>query len=571
MRRLLVASGVAILTAVWTFALAPWHAVQAQGKVRNGRMSSARPVELRGGPKGLVKTAAGLPIGGLMVQLISQKTSIRTTVYTDETGRYEFPKLDAGDYVLRIARPLEFRRYQRDNVRINGATPLSDIVVERVSQSEFLPPTPDILPQLTGAEWVVNMPGSAYEKKTFVNTCGLGCHTIDYPFRVRFDEAGWRTIVDRMNGYRTLIRPTRANEGYSAQGNPAQDLVVSWLSRIRGLESPVPPIKPFPRPTGAATRVVVTEYELPWSTVNVHDVAGDAAGNIWFTLNRSPFIGKLDPMTGKVTEYRTPNPPPMVINLGRLGAKYTDPPGIHPGLHWIQVDHNTGIVWATNTWAEALYRLDPKTGEFQVVNTGLFGNVGLSPDGLLLWRTEQGKIKQYDTRTVMQTGKPVREFPLKTIDNTYGNFFSWDGKYFGGGQFWFDIEKGELREFTTIEGGTADRGDFDPAGNLWAGNRRVGTIRKYDPKTNVATEYSAPTPYVNFYTVRADKNGEVWAGEMSGGRIARFNPKTQRWIEYVLPTPWSLDFHSWIDNATDPPTYWYGDQYGIITRVQPLE
>ena len=54
-------------------------------------------------------------------------------------------------------------------------------------------------------------------------------------------------------------------------------------------------------------------------------------------------------------------------------------------------------------------------------------------------------------------------------------------------------------------------------------------------------------------------------------QIARLNPKTNQWIEYVLPTPWSQDYNSWIDNSTNPVTYWYGDQYGYIVRVQPLE
>src|SRR5205814_9083929 len=35
----------------------------------------------------------------------------------------------------------------------------------------------------------------------------------------------------------------------------------------------IPPIKPFPRPKGAATRVIITEYELPRFDVRVHDVA----------------------------------------------------------------------------------------------------------------------------------------------------------------------------------------------------------------------------------------------------------------------------------------------------------
>jgi streptogramin lyase len=87
----------------------------------------------------------------------------------------------------------------------------------------------------------------------------------------------------------------------------------------------------------------------------------------------------------------------------------------------------------------------------------------------------------------------------------------------------------------------------------------------------VLAQYSPPTPYIHFYSARSDKNGDIWAGEQHGGRIARFNPRTHQWIEYVMPSPWAFDVNSWIDNSTSPPTFWYGDQFGYIVRIQPLE
>ena len=127
-----------------------------------------------------------------MVQLISRKNSVRTTVYTNEVGRYEFPRLDSGDYLLhRLPRPLEFRRFQRDAIAIQGASQLDDIVLERVTDSEFLPSTPDIFSQLTEAEWLFDLPGTAQEKQALINECGSGCHSFQYQFRARFDEQGW--------------------------------------------------------------------------------------------------------------------------------------------------------------------------------------------------------------------------------------------------------------------------------------------------------------------------------------------------------------------------------------------
>src|SRR5258707_11327705 len=74
-----------------------------------------------GGAHGLVRNAKGVPVEGVGIQLISQKTAIRTTVYTGEDGHFEFPKLETGLYTLRIPRPMEFKPYVKEAVRIEGA------------------------------------------------------------------------------------------------------------------------------------------------------------------------------------------------------------------------------------------------------------------------------------------------------------------------------------------------------------------------------------------------------------------------------------------------------------------
>lgn len=525
--------------------------------------ASSRP-DLQGGARGTVKTAAGQPVGGQMVQLISKQTSIRTTVFTTPAGQYEFPRLPAGEYALRLARPLEFRPYVREGVRIDGATALPEIVVERIAQGDYLPPVPELLTQLYGAEWVANMPGTGQEKETITQTCGNACHSADYLFRVTFDEANWRKLVHRMNNYNFRWLGT-----YAPGNKEVEERVVRWLATYRAPGAEIMPIRPFPRPQGPAARAVITEYDLPWSINNqVHDVTGDREGNIWFTPNRNPYVGKLDPKTGRIALYRTPKPQiPQPFEY-----TVTDPPGVHPGTHWIEVDPK-GMVWFTDTWSANLGRLDPRTGDSRWVYWGLHGNVSMTADGRSIWRTDERKIKRYDTATVMDTGKPVQEFDLKNVRNTYGNFVSRDGRYFGGGAnniVWMDIQTGEIREVQNVVTGSSakGRGDFDRQGNLWAGSR---ALLKYDPKLNVVEYYRAPTPHVTYYAARVDKNGHVWAGEMHGGRIAKFDPDTHHWTEYQLPSPWSFDQTGWIDNSTNPPSYWYGDTYGYIVHIQPME
>src|SRR5436190_9680458 len=125
------------LTAILAFAVSLMLAATPAAHAQSGH-------KLLGGPNGLVKSSKGDRLEGIMVQLIAQKSAMRTTVYSNEDGRYEFPKLEAGTYTLRIARPLEFHPYVKEPVEIDGPTKLEDITLTRVTNAELLPPFPEI-------------------------------------------------------------------------------------------------------------------------------------------------------------------------------------------------------------------------------------------------------------------------------------------------------------------------------------------------------------------------------------------------------------------------------------------
>ena len=305
-----------------------------------------------GGPKGVVRSSTGQTLEGIMVQLISRKSAIRTTVYSDEDGRYEFPKLEPGEYTLRIARPMEFRPYVKERVRISGADQLENIILTRFMDPEpltleetaaqlsasmpspvsraMLPPLEEIAAQLTGSEWLLNLPGTGEQKKLLTENCNW-CHSYQQIFRNRYDEQGWSKIVNRMVhwGGSPLIHPSEPGRMLRED----ETKLVKWLATVRGPESKDAPFVTLPRPSGRATRAIITEYELPRLELATHDIAGDSKGNIWYTPHRSSYIGRLDPRTGAVKEYHVPLP--------------TD--GALPGEHWIYVDRND-IVWMSETW-----------------------------------------------------------------------------------------------------------------------------------------------------------------------------------------------------------------------------
>src|SRR5262249_5071740 len=278
----------------------PWYRATAQNSPTMPERGN-----LRGGPRGTVRSADGLLLEGIMVQLIAPN-AVRATVYSDEAGQYEFPQLVPGSYTLRISRPLEFQPYEREGVRVDNGAQLDDIVLRRRVQGDLLPPIDDVLAQLTGAEWVWNLPGSAEEKLTFRSTCGEGCHGYDQIMRNRYDERSWRLILFRMMNYSGSPLIVRGRQRGSTG---AEDMLVKWLARVRGPDSQLPQMHAFARPRGPATNVVVTEYELPHTLLATHDVSGDSKGNIWYSSHRTPYMGKLDPRTGIVTEYQVPPTP----------------------------------------------------------------------------------------------------------------------------------------------------------------------------------------------------------------------------------------------------------------------
>src|SRR5262249_17420256 len=64
--------------------------------------------------------------------------------------------------------------------------------------------------------------------------------------------------------------------------------------------------KRLPRPKGVATKVIITEYDLPRKEAMPHDVVVDRDGHAWYTDFGHQFVGELDPKTGKVVDHAIP-------------------------------------------------------------------------------------------------------------------------------------------------------------------------------------------------------------------------------------------------------------------------
>src|SRR5438552_11643955 len=57
--------------------------------------------------------------------------------------------------------------------------------------------------------------------------------------------------------------------------------------------------------SGRATRVIITEYDLPRKTIQPHDVILDDNGIVWFSHFAEQFLGRFDPKTLKVSDRKS--------------------------------------------------------------------------------------------------------------------------------------------------------------------------------------------------------------------------------------------------------------------------
>ncbi len=190
----------------------------------------------------------------------------------------------------------------------------------------LLPPTPAVLAQLTGAEWLLNLPGTGEEKRVFGLACNY-CHSYQQVFRNRYDARSWELIVQRMlRSSSSTLFGTRVPtpESMDRTGRPmleTEAFLANWLARVSGPDTEHAPLHYLPRERGRSTRVVITEYELPrsprrpWRRGREHLVHRPPqpvcrrAGSPHRSRRRAPDSGEGRRHTGRAARY----PPRLVL------------------------------------------------------------------------------------------------------------------------------------------------------------------------------------------------------------------------------------------------------------------
>lgn len=516
---------------------------------------------------GTVGSAEEGAMEGVLVSAQKLGSPVTVTVVSDAQGRFRFPdgRLSPGHYALRI-RATGYDLAGPKTIELGDAP--ADIAIK-------LTKTADLAAQLTNTEWLMSMPGTAEEKRPLMEC--MSCHTLQRIASSTHTAEQFVPVLERMAHYanntiqarvQMRVAPVKINTGVVAK-------LAAYLATINLSNGPLwnYDLHTLPRPKGRATRVVITEYDLPRQTIAPHDVRTDHDGNVWYSDFVENFLGELDPKTGGFEEFPIP-----VLK-----------PGFPAGSLDLEPDAS-GDLWLAMMFQAGLARFDMKTRTFQLFPVDSVANDDAMQQSMVMPRSDNvdGKVWTNDVarhaimRLDLKTGKYQRIDPFKFLPQghphaPYGmaadarnNLYFMD---FGDEDIGrVDADTGAATIFPTPTPNSRPRRTMlDEHGRLWFAEFAANKLAMFDPKTEAFKEWDVPTPYTYPYDVFCDKYGELWSAGMASDRVLRFDPQSGRSIEYLLPRPANIR-RVFVDNSTDPVTFWAGNNHGAeILRLEPLD
>jgi imidazolonepropionase-like amidohydrolase/streptogramin lyase len=522
--------------------------------------------------QGRVTSVEEGPMEGVLVSAKRAGSSITVTVVSDREGRYRFPesRLEPGEYALRIrAAGWDLEGPSTATVK-PAATPTVDLTLRK---------TAELAAQLTNADWFASVPGSEAQKSS-IRGC-THCHTLERVVRSRYDADRMMAVIERMSTYPQLSFPLKTQKLPAPRIGGGQDSPearrAAWRRQAEYLAtinlSAAPtwsyPLHTLPRPTGRATQVVYTEYDLPQRTRQPHDVIVDSQGLAWYASFGEQILGTLDPKTGTVVEYPVPTLKPAAPT-GILGVRFDKDENPWLGMQFqggiakFDRQHKTFQTWSLpddiNGPHVQINQVSPNRAEID-------GKVWLQDAGTYTVLRFDVATGRFETFAPYKIPRP-NVYDVIPDSRNNGYFLVFGGEDIGR----IDAKTGDIRTFKTPTPRSGPRrGMMDAEDRLWFGENNADRIGMFDTRTERFREWTVPTPGAWPYDVTADKNGEAWTGGEYNDRILRLAPKTGEFVEYLLPRSTNVR-RVFVDNRTTPVSFWVGSNHGAsIVRLEPLE
>lgn len=518
---------------------------------------------------GTVTSFDGAAMEGVLVSAQMPGSPISVTVVTGADGRYAFPagRLPPGQYGLRI---------RAAGYKLDG--PASAAVADKPATADLklrkLQRVMDIAAQLTSTEWLISMPGSNEQKRPLIEC--MSCHTLERVARSTFSAADFPAVLKRMGGYanNSTVQKPQLRVAERHQSEELIRKVSDYLATVNLSQGPWRyDLKTLPRPSGRATRVIITEYDLPRATIAPHDVRADKNGFIWYSNFVEPTIGRLDPRTGAHAEF-TYDLPRKDFPEGTLALE-PDADG-----NW----------WLSAMFQGGLLKFDPKTEKFthypvqpelmtDATQQSMVMPAQSAVDGKVwtndvsthqIWRLDlaTGRYETVDPFKLMAKGRIHSPYGLAA--DAQNNLYFMD---FGDESIGRVAAKNMAATIypTPTPASRPRRTMIDGQGRLWFAEFAANKVAMFDIKREEFKEWDVPTPHTYPYDVYLDKNGDLWSGSMSSDRVLRFNPVTGQSVEYLLPRQTNIR-RVFVDNSTTPPTFWVGNNHhAAIIKLEPLD
>ncbi|HLK82611.1 MAG TPA: carboxypeptidase regulatory-like domain-containing protein [Xanthobacteraceae bacterium] len=507
---------------------------------------------------------------GVLVSAQRAGSPITVTVVTNQAGLYSFPadRLSPGKYTLRI---------RAIGYELEGPAAVDVAAKRAVTADLALRKVDDISSQLTSTEWLISMPGGSEQKRPLIEC--MSCHTLERVVRSKFTAEEFVGVLKRMANYanNSTMQKVQARIAEREVPDDRARRVGEYLATVNLSKRDRwdYALKTLPRPTGAATRVIITEYDMPRSTIAPHDVRTDAEGFVWYSNFVEPYLGRLDPRTGAHTEFAYKLPKPNFP----AGALALEPD--HDGNWWLAMMFQGGVMkFDTRTRTFRHYPLPPEldsdTAQQSMVmprESHVDGKVwtnDVNTHSILRLDVASGAYERVDPFEGMPIGANRQHSPYGMAADKNNDLYFMD---FGDES----VGRVDAKTFratiypTPTSHSRPRRTMLDDKGRLWFAEFAANKLAMFDIERESIKEWDAPTPHSYPYDVYLDRNGELWSGSMSDDRVLRFDPQTGKSIEYLLPRQTNIR-RIFIDNSTTPVTFWAGNNHhAAIIKIEPLD
>jgi streptogramin lyase len=542
-----------IATTAVCLSLAGAHALLAADVALTGKVTSAEEGAME----------------GVVVSARNDGSTIRISVVTDARGQYGFPtaKVAPGRYTITI---------RAGGYDLDGAS-AAEVVANKTATVDLrLKKTDNLAAQLTNADWIASLPDQPARRG--LASCTT-CHTVQRILDSTYTAEDFMTLIPRMMRYGAMSKPNHPQipadrQATSAPRGEVLARMADYFASVNrsGGKKQNLALKTGPRPTGRATRVIMTEYELPRPDITEpHDVIVDRDGTVWYSDFGDLFIGSLDPKTGKVSEHALP----------------MNKPGAPVGSLDLELDAD-GNPWVAMMYQASVAKLDKKTGKVTAyplpaefdnprVQIGMIDPRNAHVDGKV-WFSEGGTRTFYrlDPETAaFEHIEPFRAIPRGTPHGAYGIASDTENN------LWFmdfadrNVGRTDRNGATLIypvptPQSRPRRGHMTADGRLAFAEFASDRIGVIDIATQEIKEYPT-TPLFAPYDAIMDQNGELWSGGMNSDTIMRIDTRTGASVSYLLPMSTNVR-RVFVDNSTTPVTFWVGNNHhGNIVKLEPLD